>query len=524
MSHRFNEIVRFSYFLPFGFTSPSAAILGIKMPDNAHLAYSPTIPMDARLAEYERAYEAARRQLNFMTNGGYIRVINRKFGSSDSAQVRACCLSRSGLFLLTGTPDKAEERKRADFCRTKVSNRSVNYRSNSIDDVATRNYLFSIYSKDDPTDLELQVADDLLAKNIKAGSMSIMACAIALASSTSCSPTLMNNRQFYRCWRISNINALFMVNGFPTSLDRRPMTVSHTRIKDLDIPTDIPKLVQATLSSWYDSNPESYSFLSPDLSLHEVDPMQWNATPSFYHTAELPGLRISDAESAIALTGAANAVRHIFDGVAVGKSEAYIVHHTRPNYTPWIEETERKTTALVEACLRLNYPGYNERSKQNIDHAIIVCDTIHQFVALFRNAASKMPKRWRKERRVGAPYETVSIVPINASGAMQMRILLLGSPLEFEAMIIHSFTSQNSLVNPCHFKATTDPLFQLELTREKTDKSGTETIPVLLAHTMDFQRLFYAWEEYEKGTRFVVGCYPGQVKYIRKLMPDIEFI
>lgn len=534
MANSFNENVRFSYFLPYGFVSPSAALLGINIPEIANLAFSPKIPMSERLDAFNRAHEAARKQLNFMVTGGYAKVTYRKFSSHKSDQFRVIHLTKSGLYLLTNTPDPAEEKIRLAQNHAKVNRRKIDYRSSNVTDVAARNYLYAVFSDPDSTPDEIASATELMSDNILDGNMSILTCGIADAIKASCTPNNMNSSQFYRCWRAANINALFMANNFLTYLDRRPMDTQWKigRMRSAedyqkalhDGTLDIPALSYYALTSWYESMPDSYCFLQPQLDLTAIPHAEWCSTPAFYQTSELPGLMYTEPETLISLTGAANAVRHTFEGVAIGSKETYIVHHTRPRRTPWIEDVERRTAALVATCLRSYCPGYRTRSKQVIDNAIIVCDTVYQFEALFENARDKMPKRWRKLRRVGVPYNSVSIIPINASGAMQLRILLLSSPEEFEAMIIRTFTDQNSRINPMHFTAINDPIFQLTVTRRNAKNTGSETLPVLLAHTMNYQRLYYAWERYDTGEKFLVGCYPGQVKFIRKIMPNIEFI
>lgn len=91
---------------------------------------------------------------------------------------------------------------------------------------------------------------------------------------------------------------------------------------------------------------------------------------------------------------------------------------------------------------------------------------------------------------------------------MQLRILMLSSPHECESFAINKMLKLNNFVK----------------TPDRTYKLSLNGIPVLVAHAMNFRQLYDAWIDYRKGKKFYVACYPEQAKYIRKIMPDVEFI
>ena len=273
---------------------------------------------------------------------------------------------------------------------------------------------------------------------------------------------------------------------------------------------DMGTFIHRSLRDWYAKHPQSYSFFEPDLLLNDSTRTQWFNTPAFYTAAEINGFFSEQNEvDEIPITGAKNILRHTFSGVAIGPKTTYIVYHTRPENTPWSERIEMTTIEVVQRSLATAKLAPDYAPPMEINNAIMVCASVFQFASLFQKAKDYMPKKWRKTRRVGIPYDTVNIVPINGSGAMQLRCLMLQSPHIFEMQVINSLLT----LNP-KFQRMQDNVFQLTY----------EDVPVLVAHSMDFQRIFYALEEYYSGTKFYVSCYPGQVKFIRKIMPDVEFL
>jgi hypothetical protein len=516
------------------------------------------------------ATNIANKLMERMRDTGYVESTIRKYGSGRCEQVRVERLTKAGFYLLTGTPDDEIENERIKNLK-KDSNRYIKnctYRpfDESYCDLVSR--LHTITDNDNVYPFSGTDEEDFI-EAVSDGSLTVLACDSQFAKQVSLSSGRINGRQLYRSWRLSNINALFMLNGFLTYLDRRPINTNwaingvdgeaslkkYLAAGDLDISV----FMQHALSRWYAKHPYSYSFVdpvdeltpkseaycdcadqcvwslrnprkipnasfdpsretspeNPKLIPHEpcfTCPRAWRNTPAFYSAQELGGFFTQEDEYLNAkATGTKNVLRHTFSGVGIGVKTNYIIHHSRPTRTPWSERIETSTIEVVANSLcKLDPQKFNlENSK--ISNAIIICASVHQFAALFKNVKKHSLPNWKKTRRVGAPYDSVSIVPINASGAMQLRGLLLNTPANFEMQIIN-FLCDEDKAYP--FEMTQDPIFQLTY----------NSVPVLLAHSMDFQRLYLALEEYNKGTKFYVSCYPGQAKYIRKIMPDVEFL
>lgn len=141
-----------------------------------------------------------------------------------------------------------------------------------------------------------------------------------------------------------------------------------------------------------------------------------------------------------------------------------------------------------------------------------------------------MPKRWMHEHRVGIPYDEINIVPLNHSGLYQFSLIAAMTPEKMESFIMNGTIDENGnrrergifqlRVNPDDemsktiFMPVQDPVY----------KAAYNNRPVLVAYAMNFQQLYLAWEDYLEGKRFYCLCFPEQAKFIRRIMPDIEFL
>lgn len=165
-----------------------------------------------------------------------------------------------------------------------------------------------------------------------------------------------------------------------------------------------------------------------------------------------------------------------------------------------------------------------------IGNALIVCPTVHQFASLFIDAREKMSARWARERRVGMPYDEVNIIPLNHSGLYQFSLIAAMTPEKMESFIMNGTIGEDGnrreggvfqlRVNPDDemsktiFMPIQDPVY----------KAAYNNRPVLVAYAMNFQQLYFAWDDYLKGKRFYCLCFPEQAKFIRQIMPEIEFL
>lgn len=522
MESKIERKMRFYFLLPYGYTSQQALILASKIPEVALCEYSPIIPMEERLNDFQKAHMTAMKQVVRMEKMGYIEQCFKKYGKPHWKKIRAERLTRAGFYLLTSTPDETVEQNRISWMNpaTDRKKKEMTLRSDDTNSFRLRAMIYDATANMPPHSNLPSPLEELFLEAVSTGEMTVLAKDMALAEKVDMTPARINNMQIFRSWRTANINALFMVNGFLTYLDRRPMDTGWTinGIKDEKTyqhyiasgEMDMGTFIHRSLRDWYAKHPQSYSFFEPDLLLNDSTRTQWFNTPAFYTAAEINGFFSEQNEvDEIPITGAKNILRHTFSGVAIGPKTTYIVYHTRPENTPWSERIEMTTIEVVQRSLATAKLAPDYAPPMEINNAIMVCASVFQFASLFQKAKDYMPKKWRKTRRVGIPYDTVNIVPINGSGAMQLRCLMLQSPHIFEMQVINSLLT----LNP-KFQRMQDNVFQLTY----------EDVPVLVAHSMDFQRIFYALEEYYSGTKFYVSCYPGQVKFIRKIMPDVEFL
>lgn len=522
MDRKTEKKLRLFYLLPYGITSRSSMILATKMPDIAFLEYSQELSMEERCKEFDKAHHAANRQLDRMLESGYLEDISRKYEKNRSSQFRMVRLTQAGLYLLASTPDEKLEMKRLDNLRgdTDRKKKENTYQSDSVYDRQLREQWYVAATNPDALRVDREILNDAFLEAVYEGDMTILALDCALAKEVSVTSNASNGWQIYRDWRLANITALFMANDFLTFLDRRPMDTKWV-VSGIQNEEDLAKQIQGgtlnlpgfmfhVLNRWYSEHPTSYRFTDPGCELTGETEEDWKATPAFYSAIEIPGFfNEENSFGSISLTGAKNALRHTFCGVAIGRKKTYIVYHTKPGKTPWSERVEQTTAdAVYKFLCDANGKDFATREPE-ITSAIMVCHGVHQFAKLFENAKKHMANKWRKSLRVGIPYDTVSIVPINASGAMQLRGLMLMTPADYDLYMINKLKAQDS-----RFERTQETLYPLNF----------NNVPVLVAHSMDFQKLFWALEDYYDGEKFYVSCFPGQVKYIQKIMPNVEFL
>ena len=166
-------------------------------------------------------------------------------------------------------------------------------------------------------------------------------------------PYQYTGHQYYRLWKLSNIEALFRINGFLTSIDRRPFdnaweddekTPAHNEAGERNESADAEKetnkenkkdiewndksnaisffdFCSSTIKKWYSLNPESYYFSDPFKRLTEAEIIEWSRTPAFYPAHEIPGFgKEIKTENDMKASGAKNSLRFNFMGLGIGKN------------------------------------------------------------------------------------------------------------------------------------------------------------------------------------------------------------
>lgn len=507
---------RFLPLLPFGICSKQALCLMIRIPDISYLPYSPDIPMSERERQFRCASISIGSTVMRMLKTGYIEEEIRKYGERKSETYRAISLTKAGLYLLCGYPNDDNETERLSGLGEMSFKQmaALTFTRFNPDEEALRQMNMVRQTEPNlPREMRDQI-DTSFLDALDTGELTILAYDNVNAPHVNTANPRYNMKRDYRNWRLSNIAALFIANNYLTYIDRRPMDTqwsvgavydeeSYDRYLE-NGELDVPAFVYRSLSRWYTDHPESNRFMDPVPETTSQE--EWSRTPAFYSTIEIPGFYTNNDDIT---AGQKNKVVHTLAGVAVGSKIAYIVHHTRHKKTPWGSRWERTTMEIVQAALEEANIIAPSGEPYRIREAIVVCGSISQFENFFNSARDNIAKRWQKDRKIGVPYDTVCLVPVNASGTMQIRYLMALSPYEMDMNI-----ANNLVRSDARFTRNHGGLFMLSF-------DGT---PVLLAHSMQLQQLYDAQQKYLEGMDFYVSCYPGQTQYIRRLMPNAKFI
>lgn len=514
---KFDRNVRFSYFLPYGYISTQALSLAVPANDMSYVIFDADTDMERREQICKINYQSRLRSLRIMADLGYIVQEKKSRGDKAWEVLTIYRLTRAGLYLLTNTPDANVEQERLDNI-PRIQNRNKNeltYTSPNPQFQIARQVLYDIASNPDATDADKQLFDSLLLESVESDGIGILATEPYLAEKVNPG---YNPRAdvFLKGWKLMNTEALFRANGYLTTIDRRHYPVPESK-KELDSePTNVYDFCCKTLKQWYHKHPSSYLYTLPLESYGEQIESQWKNLPAFYPISEIDDTLIEiSIGRAINEKKSTKSYRHMCLGVAVGKEKNYIVHHTRNGSTPWGELIEKNTAESVQ--VRLNQANQKEPifgAKRHIREAIMICPSTKHFYALFEGTKQSDVAENKRKYRIGAPYESVCIVPVNPSGAMQLRGLLESSPRSFEKAICQYLLQYEGFNQRKHSMDMDDYVFSL-------DYKGT---PVLIAQAMDWQKLAIARDLYEEGRKFYVSCYPEQAKYLRTIMPNAQFL
>lgn len=526
MQHdKFDKKVRFSYFLPYGLVSPLALELSINLPSYAYAEYDPVLTMEQRLDGCRKAHNRRLTALRKMLQYGYCEEVVLKYGSLHWEEIRLYRLTRAGVYLLTNTPDHEVEQERRK--NAGQAGRKKSYVQMDEDSVTKREEFYAQGVMAAYSEEAANLFRETLLEVIEDNTVTVLAAGTADAPNIQV-PSRLKGNQLYRAWRQTNIEALFRANRYLTSIDRRQ--VSFPEKTELpEQPYEMGDFVKHTLARWYGNHPDSYQFIYPEPNDSSEARNYWASLPAFYSASEIPGFQAAmdtlKRERKINPRGANNTMGNSFAGVACGKID-YIVYHTKPGKTPWSTTMETMTALAVKRALTMYRNGTNCSDENaasealeiditdTIENAIMVCPTVHQFASLFSYAKAHMATQDKKRSIVGKPYKSVFIVPLNHSGVMQLRCLMYAEPEAFEETLVRSFLAQEGFSARPVSKSEKENIFRLSYGKR----------PVLLAHMMDFQKLYWAMEYYHSGKPMYVSCYPEQVKFIQKIMPEVDFL
>lgn len=516
-SFKFDRNVRFSFLLPYGYVSPQALMLSVPAADVAYAAYCDDITMERRETLCLQNYQKRLRMITAMAELGYIERNSRKCGKKEWENIKFYRLTQAGFYYLTNTPDDILEQERmANIPRLKNRNKNeISYLPQDPQFIANRQYLYEIANKANPSAEEQALFKRLILESVYNDNLGLLATEPALAKNVLVTSAHRPDA-FYRGWKIMNIEAMFKANGYLSALDRKHFSTLVQRKKEEAGQMEIYDFCMQTLEKWYQANPDSYLYSTPLESYAEQIKDVWKTTPIFYPISEIDDAIIEiELDRPINEKKTTKSYRHLCLGVAVGRQKNYIVHHTRFGGTPWAELIERNTIGSVQQ--RLNKE--NEKApilgaKRSITNALMFCASIPHFAALFTTAKQGTKEEIKRKYRIGAPYDSVCLVPICPSGSMQLRGLLESSPLDYERAITNFLLQFDGFAKRPLGPDMNDNIFTLSYNQK----------PVLVAHTMNWQKLAIAKELYDEGMKFYVSCYPEQAKYIRSIMPDVKFL
>lgn len=514
--------------LPYGLASNKAIELTIINNKAAQIVYTKSYSMQERKqvcdAYTGRIYQA----VSQACNEGYIEKSRRKYGKEKNEAIVFLKLTNKGLNLLGNIWITR------DGCET--SDRKI--KDLYDDPVIERHELLydALHKEKDPNDFSEGSAKNLFLNSVKKEAYSLLKDADGknkdilrwlkyslnpmglypeLVEKTSLSLAYMNSSTVYRKFRQANVTALFLANGFLTYLDRRPIDTNwkvDSIVTDKDLeeaiatePLRLQTLCCYTLRHYYHNNPDIYSFMEPSMTREK-----WLETPAFYTAAELTvfGTEI-DEDNQDKIPNSSKHIFHALTGVGIGKKKNYIVHHIRRYRMQWYAHVEKVTINAVQKSLLLMGTCDNPEDAL-ITSAIMVVERTDQFDDFLFKLERERKVVKGKHMSLAAPYEAMHIVPMCASGAAELRALMVSSAAEYTEYLVNYITA----ANPEKIQPSKSALFRLTY----------DGIPVYIGHLMNVDEIIEIKNAYKAGMQFYISCYPQQADYYRRIMPKVEFI
>lgn len=437
-------------------------------------------------------------------------------------------LTRSAFNILTGIMDWQEEYRRqelTDKTLSKMGKSALGTNQTPSEDALRQiRYLDSLRSPSLVSDERKRVYDQILYEAICAWDLTPLAFLRDTAHSVSHMSYQGNSRQRKRALQITNIIAAFRQNQYLTCLDRRPLDDVRDEAAEERAGETLPQPVgeqdvfaYATkcLKAWYKAHPESWLFFNPG------EPMQsnWGSVPTFYDFHEIPGLYADSESEQEQFTGKKNILRYTALGLAVGATANYIVYHASSRPLRWNYRIEFSAIETVQKIYEQQLQNYNLPSLgRSVRYAIMFCESVYQFESFFWDITHPQSKQHRPGN-IPAPYTGLFAILVNSAGLQQLRMLMEFGPVNFTRNIIREICqidqeySRKNNIAPSLFPVN-DAIFQLSF----------HDTPVLCAYDLEIGKLRDAVAEYLLGRKFYVACYPEQMKFIRRIMPDVEFI
>ncbi len=522
--------------LPYGLTSSKAMKIGYMDNKYAKIIYSEKMPMEERIELSRKVVKRIDKEISLTNKPPFLKRANRKYGKDPLQTFSYISLTDYSIRYLcnlwltneteTNLPMDSLKKEMARFLATK---HNALYRTLLHDNEP------DCYINDSPKYSFLEAVvmtsftvidsytDMIDSEKLISYRMSLTPLGLypAIAERVSVSFNSTWSSKMYSIYRTSNINALFIANGYLTYIDRRPYDTNWSVNKiwsDDDIEkliaqekVDLPTYCCYTLRHYYRNNPLLFSFLNPVMTRE-----QWESMPVFYATNELPPYNGLD-EVSNEVNASKQSLHYTFSGLAIGKTDAYIVHHTQRLKTPWQKNLEHETIQSMTSALRSLHLSCNA-DITSVSNAIVVCETPRQMKNFLMERQSENAQKPKSATFLSAPYLSVFFVPLNSSGAAEMSLLMEYQPDSIQSILSYHLYKTNS----AKLTLIENPMSIYTLIYRENQEATP--VPVFVGHTMNLDHLAILIDDYNSGKEFIISCYPQQVSYYQELMPDARFI
>lgn len=508
-------------YFPYGFCSQTATTLeGLRNP------YARRLRLGNDEQEVLEACKKTKRKytdkVNYLIQKGLVRESGWKCGTPTTTKAFRA-LTKAGLAISTEVPlEKAGEDEEDDEAKLTDHNGKIKVQKPrcTTKDVEDLQELLDIYGEGE-NDSDQEMFDSILLEAVIDGLAMPLAKAYPLIQDTKIITRKYSKNQLLSIWRTSHISTMFRLCYTLTYLDRRHYDTGFAIDGIYDEQSyqayiskhghTVASTTYYALTKWYGEHPGYYQIIQRQPDESEDAKMAWLETPAFYLTKELPRFeRNTIVNDLTAMYGSKQKINATAIGLAAGKKQNYICYHGTPNEFKWDKRKEQYTKHTVEGSIhkmRTQNPAIQYNDKAN--HGLIFCSSHHQFTAIFDRTIERHKKKLKGNPLTDEPYVSLHAIPVNDCGCYLLWHLMEASPGETEMTIckrlvgaVPQFDHQTNLTYP--------------LTYDKVN--------VFVGHTMDIKKINQALEDYLDGKKFYLVCFPEQIKWYRKLFPDITIL
>lgn len=532
VNRNFQRKNMFSYFLPYGLVPRSALNTILTHAAVYDVVYDPEIPLEEMSQQCLNRWEVNTTQISAMERACYIqeKTFNTKV---EEIKLRSFYLTPAAMNLLAGKLDwemEYQRKEQAEKLKGRGSQKKPVCYMPPANEQKLLNRLDAFRANKDISNEHNELYEQSLCDAVCCWDVTMLAMAVELLGQVNLTGYCNIDQRSQFC-KLASIAMMFRQNQYLTFLDRRPLDTnwsirgvnseSEFRTKLEEQKVDVPIYAAHCLREWYRKYPDSYLFADPGKLLSE-NYDEWISTPAFYALSEIPGYLKSAEE--IGIKGQAakekrNTLRSTAIGIAISSFINYLIYFMPHGKFRWNIGIEKNATKYIFELLKKihqekSIPGF-ERS---VDYAIMFFENVFQFSAIFADLLEPNSNR-HHPGQIPMPFMRMFLVPVNSSGLQQFRMLMEFTPYEFQRTVVRDICEIEQEYARQHgmqprMYPTNDPDYPLSY----------KNCPVLFAYDLEIRRLRQALISYQLGKKFYVACYPEQVRFIRRIMPDVEFI